>query len=456
MTQAVSKVRLFALWVAVLIVPALQPLVFAAATGAASKSKGRVEEKPQKAQAPEEAGPPPDPIKWGGLWLSGKLSDMERDFPVGKDYTSRMVEGEGGSWELSREMLKTLRSKAKPGGKRLVDALAPDDYMPEAKAGKALVLACVVTYEGVELLNHGGSSGSNELEARLDFNLVLCDFSNRSVVAAIPGRLAGRHAPGGTKAITKEQQVNALRQLYWRTDKKQASQDRDLLERFTDLAGELGPELAGLGRAGVTKVTVFDEARKVIPSHLREIEEHFFSRLAGCNFYDGAKLPLIPFSRGNELVFCAMQEKLSDASEQAIKSNEAGDGVRFTLQKPEYEIELVIPAFRTVTVSSAKNIGKVVQDCCYSRITIKHGDQTIYTAQHDANAQRILASGSPESGYWGSYYSALNLMFFEGAKQIKAKLAAQRKKQENPLLVIEPAALREMFIDCAPWSIVGK
>ena len=47
-------------------------------------------------------------------------------------------------------------------------------------------------------------------------------------------------------------------------------------------------------------------------------------------------------------------------------------------------------------------------------------------------------------------------MFFEGAKQIKAKLAAQRKKQENPLLVIEPTALREMFIDCAPWSIVGK
>lgn len=442
--------------VALLIGLVWEPVCYAAAPGAAGKNKGRVEEKSQKVQIPEEVGPPPDPIKWGGLWLSGQLSDIERDFPVGKDYTSRMVEGEGGSHQLSREMLKSLRSKSKPGGRRLVDALAPDDYSPRARSGKALVLACVITYEGVELLNHGGSGGSNELEARLDFNLVLCDFSNRSVVAAIPGRLAGRYAPGGARAVTKEQQLNALRQLYWRTDKKQASQDRDLLERFTELACELGPEIAGLGRAGVTKVTVFDEARKVIPSHLRDIEEHFFSRLAGSNFYDGAKLPLIPLSRGNELVFCAMQEELSDASEQAIKSNEARDGVRFTLLKPEYEIELVIPAFRTVTVSSAKNIGKVVQDCCYARITIKRGDRIIYSAQHDANAQRILASGSPESGYWGSYYSALNLMFFEGAKQIKAKLAAQRKKQENPLLVIEPSDLREMFIDCAPWSIVGK
>ncbi len=443
-------------FIAVLLAPIWQGLVLPAAVAANVKGKGRVEERPPKVEPVEETGSPADPITWGGLWLTGKLSDMERDFPVGKDYTARMVEGEGGSRELSREMLKALRRKAKPGGKRLVDALAPDDYTPEAKSGKALVLACVVTYEGVELLNHGGSAGSNELEARLDFNLVLCDFSNRSVVAAIPGRLSGRHSPGGTKAISKEMQINALRQLYWRTDKKQSSQDRDLLERFTELAGEFGPEIAGLGRAGVTKVTVFDEAKKVIPSHLREKEEHFFSRLAGCNFYDGARLPLIPFSRGNELVFCAMQEKLADASQQALKSNEAGDGVYFTLQKPEYEIELVIPAFRTVTVSAAKNIGKVVQDCCYSRITIKHGEQTIYSAQHDANAQRILASGSPESGYWGSYYSALNLMFFEGAKQIKARLAGQRKKQENPVLVIEPSALREMFLDCAPWSIVGK
>jgi hypothetical protein len=150
-----------------------------------------------------------------------------------------------------------------------------------------------------------------------------------------------------------------------------------------------------------------------------------------------------------------MQQQLSDVSEAAIKSNESGDGEHFTLKKPQYKMELVIPAFRTVTATST-DAGKVVQNCAYSRITIKKGEQTVYTSQHDANVQNIVPRGSSETVPWLAYSDALNEMFFKGAKQIKARYSGPRKKQDNPQILIEPGQLKNLFLDCAPWSVVGK
>jgi len=403
----------------------------------ADKSK----EASKAATVEPEPTTPLDPIKYAGVWLSGSLADADKNFPVGKTFTQRRIEGQGGSDDLAGELLQALRKAAKPGGRRLVDALAPNDYTPEAKAGKALVMACAINYEQVDALRIGGVT---KVMAEVGFDLVICDFSTRAVVVALPGRVMLVDVDPANNPSPQKKKL-LLQRLY----------HESVLKQFVKLAQDRGPEIMGLSVAGVTKVTVFDEAKKVLPDWMKEKTENYFANVAGSNFYEGSGLPLLPFSRGNELVFCSMQEKLSDASEASIKSNESGEGEHFTLKKPEYEVELVIPAFRTVTATST-DAGKVVQNCAYSRITIKRGEQILYTSQHDANVQNIVPRGSSEAVPWLAYSDALNDLFFKGAKQIKTKISGARKKQDNPSLIIEPESLKNMFLDCAPWSIVGK
>jgi hypothetical protein len=399
--------------------------------------------KPKADKAPEQTvdSTPLDPIKYGGIWLSGSLADADKNFPVGKLFTQRRIEGQGGSDDLASEILQALRKAAKPGGRRLVDALAPNDYKPEAKAGKALVLACAINYEHVDGVRIGGIT---KVMAEVGFDLVICDFSTRTVVVALPGRVMLVDVDPANNP-SQQRKTQLLHRLY----------RESVLKQFVKLAQERGPEIMGLSAVGVTKVTVFDDAKKILPEWMKEKTENYFANVAGSNFYEGSGLPLLPFSRGSELVFCSMQQQLSDASEAAIKSNESGDGEHFTLKKPEYQLELVIPAFRTVTATST-DAGKVVQNCAYSRITIKKGEQTVYTSQHDANVQNIVPRGSSEAVPWLAYSDALNEMFLKGSKQIKSRYSGPRKKQDNPQILIEPDALKNLFVDCAPWSIVGK
>jgi len=406
-----------------------------------SPSASAAKASPQKAPVPVETSEPMDPIKYAGVWLSGKFSDIDKNFPVGKEFTLRRLESQGGGFQLSRQILEALRKGAKPGGRRLVNALAPDDYTPEAKAGKALVLACAINYEHVDSVRIGGVT---KVMAEVGFDLVICDFTTRSVVVALPGRVMRTDVDSGVKA-SEQKKTQMLQFLY----------KEEVLKQFVKLAQNRGLEIMGLSAVGVTKVTFLDEAKKVLPEWMHEKSEDYIANVAGSNFYEGIGLPILPFSRGNELVFCSMQERLSDASEAAIKSNESGDGEHFTLKKPDYEVELVIPTFRTVTASS-NAAGKLVQNCCYSRITVKKGEQIFYTAQHDGSVQNLVPKGSSDATPWLAYSDALNEMFYKGSKQIKSKLSGPRKKQDNPQLVIDPDALRNLFLDCAPWMLVGK
>jgi hypothetical protein len=379
------------------------------------------------------------PIKYSGIWLTGRFADVDKYFPIGKKHTLKFGSPEGN--EVSKQILAEIRKEAVPNGKRLIDAIAPDDYRPEAAAGKALVMACSINYEHVDCVEIGGI---NKVMAEVGFDLVICDFSTRSVVVCLPGRVL-RTDVSKTKIISDAQKEQLLDQIY----------SQEMPAQFIKICKAHGPEIMGLDSAGVTKVTVFDEALTVIPDHLKDRYESYFANLAGSNFYEGVGLPLLPFSRGSELVFCAMQENLSDATNNVINNEESADGVKFSLKKPLYEVELTIPAFQTVAASS-NAIGKVVQNCCYSRITIKKGADTIYTSQHQGNVQNIIPKGSSEKTPWLAYSDALNEMFFSGSKKIKTLISASSKKQENPLLIINPSGIKGVFVACAPWSIVNK
>ena len=376
------------------------------------------------------------PIKFAGIWLTGRNADVDKYFPIGKKHTLKFGSEEGN--EVSKKILAEIRKEAVLNGKRLIDAIAPDDYRPEASAGKALVMACSINYEHVDCVEIGGV---NKVLAEVGFDLVICDFSTRSVVACLQGSIMHTDV-SKTKNISELHKEQLLDVLY----------KVDLPKRFIEICKAHGPEIMGLDSIGVTKVTVFDEAMSVVPDHLKDRFESYFANAVGSNFYEGVGLPLLPYSRGSEMVFCAMQENLSDATTSVINNEESADGMKFSLKKPIYDFELTIAAFKTVAASS-NAIGKVVQNCCYSRITIKKGEDIIYTSQHDANVQNVIPKGSSEKTPWLAYGDALNEMIFNASKKIKTHISGKSKKQESPKLLVDVTGIKSMFIECAPWAL---
>ena len=378
-------------------------------------------------------------IKYSGVWLTGSFKDIDRHFPIGKAHT--LAFGSGGGNELSKKILSLIRAEAVPGKGRLIDNIAPDDFRPEAAAGKAYVMACSINYEHVDCVEIGGVY---KVMGEVGFDLVICDFSTRSVVVCLPGRVMYVDV-SKSPSISEEQKASILNNIYTEM----------LPKEFLRICKAHGPEIIGLDSAGVTDVKLFDKAMAILPDHLQERYQSYFGNVAASNFYEATGMPLLPYSRGSELVFCGMQENLVDATNSVINSEEGEQGQRFILKKPLYNVEIIIPAFQT-TVATSNDIGKVVLNCSYARINILKGESTIYTSQHEGNVQNIIPRGSSEKTPWLAYSDSLNEMFFNAGKKIKSSMSGKDKNQESPKLIINSADLKSMFIDCAPWTIVKK
>jgi hypothetical protein len=378
-------------------------------------------------------------IKFSGVWLSGKFQDINNHFPVGKNHT--LAFGKEGGNELSKKILASLRQDAVPGKGRLIDSIAPDDFRPEAASGKAYVMACSINYEHVDCVEIGGVY---KVMGEVGFDLVVCDFTTRSVVVCLPGRVMYVDV-SKSPTISDDQKKAILNKIYLEM----------VPQQFLKICKAHGPEIIGLDSAGVTDVKLFDEALAVLPDHLKDRYQSYFGNLAASNFYESTGMPLIPYSRGSEMVFCGMQENLVDATNSVINSEEGDGGQKFILKKSLYNVELTIPAFQT-RVATKNEIGKVVQNCSYARITIKQGEAEIYSSQHDGSVQNMIPRGSSEKTPWLAYSDSLNEMFFNAGKKIKSSMSGKDKKQESPKLIINSADLKSMFIDCAPWTIVKK
>ena len=378
-------------------------------------------------------------IKYSGIWLTGSFNDANHHFPVGKTHTLSF--GNSGSNELSKQILAQIRQEAVPGKGRLLDCIAPDDYRPEASAGRAYVMACSINYEHVDCVEIGGVY---KVMGEVGFDLVICDFTTRSVIVCLPGRVMYVDV-SKTPSISDEQKTSILNNIYTEMVPKE----------FLKICKAYGPEIIGLDSAGVTNVTLFDQALSVLPDHLKERYESYFSNVAASNFYEATGMPIMPFSRGSELVFSGMQENLVDATDSVINNEEGTNGQRFILKKPRYDVELTIPAFQT-TVATNNDIGKVVQNCSYARITIKQGDGVIYSSQHDGSVQNLIPRGTSEKPPWLAYSDSLNDMFFKAGKKIKGSMTGKDKSQESPMLVIKSSKVKSMFADCAPWTLIKK
>jgi hypothetical protein len=349
-------------------------------------------------------------IKWSGLCVRGTFEQAQKNFPVGVQFAA---DGDR-SVKLSRAILGQLRENAMPGGKRLVDRLAPDDFSPKASSGRALVMCCALSYELTDSIRIGKV---NKIFAEIGFDLMVVNFSDLAVVMSLPMRVqvidAGEPSP--------EKFASLLQGLY----------EDDLVKRTVEAANYPWSGDLAFATAGITSVNVWDQAALEMPEAIRTNAEEHVSRIAAADFFDGASLPVIPQTKGREMVFSLMREELADASRLA--ANQMRQGVSFVLREPDYQIELVIPAFQTVTLQKT-DLAQTVQNCSYARITLKEGGgKILYSEKHAANVTNLFPLSSKKTSTWLSYQDAMSKLFYEGIKQIRNNSKSQR-----------------LFKDCAP------
>lgn len=428
----------------------------------------------------EEAGEPAEPISFSGIWMAGREEDWERRFPVAKDVVMlrrTQADGFSKSFELSKALLNAFQASKRGGGNRIVDGLTLS--MGSAKDGRGLVMACVVNHE----YTHGRTVGSGKGAVRTVFadvfaDLVICNFSNLSVVARVPFRVSrkGIVRPGKSEADAGLELLSDIYSIppnedfmmggdghkglkYW-IDRKNPLKDNGS-ERNLQMpihlvsgmvnAAKYAASMTARRKVAIRKVTVMPDAESALHSYFHPFKEEYFASLFSSNFFDGTGLSTLPFSRGDELVFSMMVEELSDANLVGIRSGREAEtrNVKFALSRPDYDLELVIPTFMTVPR------GDIAQVCAYSRITIKQSDVPIYSAQHDANQQVVLARGTKGTS-WEAYADATSEMFFRAGSQMLKLVDSKDINEPKPVRVVRASELRDFFLWCAPGTIIKK
>jgi hypothetical protein len=433
--------------------------------------------------APQSASEPQEPISFAGIWMAGPEQDWQRRFPIGKDLvmTRRTISEESAkSFELSKQLLGDLRrfQKQNPGGNRIVDALAEEGYQPKAERGSALVMACVLNYEYCFTRKVGRSL--IQKFAEVSFDLVICDFSSLSVVATFPYRIE-------RIGSSSDREADMLRQIYLGFENEKLTfgtpnptfqnkykdnipggalveaRPATLREAFLNMAKT---PVRGIGfeKAAVRKVSVRDDARNALDPYFKPIAEEYFASMFSSNFcegttlrvknpqesdklkrryeYGGTGVACLPFSKGNEVVYSMLVDELADAFRVRLRARNEADSknVAFSLGRPLYDINLVIPGFQTNPIPSG------VQYCAYSRIELTIDGQTFYSKQHDGND--IFSSGAERT--WAQYAAATNTMFFEAGHQILKAVGGSEIQRENPIQIVKTSPLRKFFLMCAP------
>ena len=357
-------------------------------------------------------------IAFGGIWLRGSKADALKNFPIGSRYALQGGDDKKAA-EWSRKLLDSLRKQQKLNGVRLVDRMAPDDFQPQASSGRAMVMACAINYEHSETTM---AAGSRKIFAEVGFDLILCNFADRNVVFTLPGRL--QYVDLGSGA---EKAAAMLTDLY----------ETELIAQFGKLATYKWSGNLAFSSLGVSKITIFDEARKRFPDWMQDHPETYYSQLLSSSFCETLGIPVTPFSRGEEAVYYGLREKLCDASTLESKriQEQSSNGVGFILKKPDYQLELVVPGFQEV-IAQRTELGSTGQYCAYSRIIVKGADGGELSSQkYDGNVTAILTRGDHLQPVWLSSVDATGKMFTDAAGSIKKS---------------NSSALKRMVAECAP------
>ena len=357
---------------------------------------------PELATAQKEAD-----VKWGGLWLRGSNADRNKFFPVGGkfafnpdvDLAPQEIER---SADFGKALLALMRNEAKPAGGRIVDRLMPDNELAKIGAGRALVMACAINYEFFETTVDGGE---RVIFAEIGFDLLMCNFRDRSVVFCLPARLQFKDlAVGKEQAALKREAAEALEKIYLR-----------LPEKFLELSktpwdGGLAFQTVGFG-----KIDVWDEAKKRMHEEFAARPEFLISQLFAGTFSEAIQLPATPYSihKNGEAVYHGLEGNIAD-NKPAWHKN----GASFMLGRPDYVVDLIVPKFHEAE-GKGKAQGRALH-FALARVTLKSAaGKVLYNKKSEACVNRIMANGGKVRPLWLASWDASNLLFKNAAQDLK-------------------------------------
>lgn len=367
-------------------------------------------------------------MRFAGVWFYRTQDEqaVAGQFPVGHLYGDRRESVEDSvavqetHSDLARVLYEKMQKEKQPGGNRLLDRLADGDGGLSSTQGDALVMACALNYEHVEVQRLPlGKKTISKILAEIGFDLVLCNFRDRRIVAILP--LRAQIADAQDAVPTEEYKRQLLSRLY---ETKVVDTFMEAARRTYD--AENAPKTLGIG-----ELTFFDVAMASVPESLRESIHTYYSSYICAAFYDAVGVPVLPYSGGNELLYYSMREQVDDAAQLSVRTAEddasalsvTSDGTRsFVLKKPDYTLDVVVPGFQTQVLAKKKHQRHLgfVSAC---RITLKEGEKTLYTSKYIDSVQAMYTHDAKLGIPW-IYYQAATYKMLKGAAQ---KLSKQKE-----------------------------
>lgn len=299
-----------------------------------------------------------DGVRFSGMWYYGTQNEEEiaAQFPVGYRFGDRREIREDGysvevPSELTGRMTEALQAEMKPGGERLVDRLARAGEGSSSREENAWLVACAINYEHIETQELPFLGGKvTKILTEVGFDVILCNFADRRIAALLPGRLQLTDAVKGTEVSEERKRAN-LERLYGEM----------LLPEFMRIMKQPCSAFSPSFTIGIGEIALGEELLRDTPASVRPSVYSYYSSLISAAFYEKLGVPVLPFSGGNDQVYCSMRENLADVHElkrrAAMDTNDARregnpQGAVFVLKRPDCLLRIALPKFKTQVVRS--------------------------------------------------------------------------------------------------------
>lgn len=346
----------------------------------------------------------PKDVMWGGVWLRGSHADRDDFYPVGSQFALQGLDEENSLMAkvYSRKLFKSLEVTATPSGGRILDRVQ-NIGLAKASSGKALVMACAVNYEFYETTKE---AGENIVYAEVGFELLVCDFSTRSVVFALPGRMQYKDIWQGKKHIKSE-----IKKIY---------EDR-LPNSFLELAKKKWDGETSFQTLGFGKVDVWEDAKAPMPPAFEKRPEFLLSTLLASTFSKAIDIPVMPYSKGKEAIYTGLvMSRLEDKDSVTNKESSGPDkDAFFVLEKPSYTLNLVIPAYRDVR-GEGDGVVDTSLHYAFAKVALTGGaGDIVFDKKYEAGVRRAIGKGERVQSLWLASWDATSKLYKAVAKDIK-------------------------------------
>ncbi len=369
--------------------------------------------------------------EFAGIWFYSAIQKdtTRKQFPVGYVYgpSASQEVGRDNISVLHQSMRDALLKERRSGGNRIVDCMSADPEADFANSATddSIVFACALNYEHAETQYESGAGKAySKVLTEIGFDLVVCNFKDRRILATLPGRIVAIDAVPGKAGAAKCHSM--LKYLY----------EKKLVPEFVSLAKAPYSSAMAAKTLGISKLQVSPKALKEMPSHYKAAGERgyaaYVSSLVSSSFYAAVKVPVLPYSGGGDKIYYVMSERIKDSgrvSDEAMKDNSSlsaedgevesgGVSKDFLLKKPDYELELVFPGFIAQTMQ-ANQFQKQVAFVAYCGLRIRSKGNEVLAERYKDAVTSIYPTKIQLSSNWINFEDATIKMLRSAAKSLK-------------------------------------